>query len=146
MRRVLLVATVVCAILFAGCTSDSESNGNLTGSGSGNGSGSGSGATNTRAPDREATVSSADYSFEVPADLAIKSGEAIKITLTNVGKLRHELEVFTPAGDALGEIEPIKAGEKGEGVFTFAKPGIYTFVCGVDDHKARGMTADVKVS
>jgi uncharacterized cupredoxin-like copper-binding protein len=139
MRRVLVVVTVTAtaAALLVGCSK---------GNGSSTGSGSGSGATTGGTADREVPVKAVEYSFEAPEDIAIKSGETIKLTLTNGGKLKHELEVFAPDGDTLGEVPPTDAGKSGSVVITFKRPGTYKFVCGVDDHKARGMTMDVTVT
>jgi len=90
-------------------------------------------------------VKATDYAFELPANFTAKAGQKVNLTLDNKGTQEHELEVFDPAGKALGEIEPVAGGKKDAATFEFSAAGSYRFVCGVDDHEARGMVTTIAV-
>ena len=106
----------------------------------------GSGGPAAKAPDHEAEVEAKDYAFEGLDGLTVKAGETWKLEMKNKGTVQHELEVLGPDGKPLGEVGPTGAGEEGEVVLTFDKAGTYTYVCGIDDHEARGMKGTFAVS
>jgi uncharacterized cupredoxin-like copper-binding protein len=95
---------------------------------------------------REVEVVATEYAFAPEGALAVAAGETVTIELANEGTVAHELEVFDPDGAAVGEVPPTPAGATGTVTVTFAEAGTYRFVCGIDDHEARGMTLDVPVS
>jgi plastocyanin len=66
--------------------------------------------------------------------------------MTNAGTLEHELEVFGPGGDVLGEVGPTAAGEDGDVVLDLEQAGTYRYVCGIDDHEQQGMAGTFEVS
>lgn len=96
--------------------------------------------------DRTIAVGAADYTFTLPAGTTIKRGETIAFTLTNSGTIQHEMEVFEPNGEALGEIGPTDAGKTGAVTLTFDETGTYRLVCGIEGHEAQGMVATLEVA
>ena len=96
--------------------------------------------------DRTIAVGAANYSFTLPEGATIAKGETIAFTMKNDGTLEHEMEVFLPDGDALGEIGPTKAGESGAVTLTFDEAGTYRLVCGIEGHEALGMVSSIEVA
>jgi uncharacterized cupredoxin-like copper-binding protein len=97
--------------------------------------------------DREVEFEAVDYSFKELDGFTAKAGEKIEFKMENKGTLEHEFEVFGPDGKtALGEIGPTKAGKEAEVVLELATPGTYSYVCGIDDHEARGMKGTFTVT
>ncbi len=105
----------------------------------------GGGAAATPVADRTMAVGAADYRFALPAGSKVMKGETIKFTMKNDGSIEHEMEVFLPNGDALGEIGPTKAGEMGSVILTFDRAGTYRLVCGIEGHEAQGMVSSIEV-
>lgn len=91
------------------------------------------------AVDREHEVTATDFAFAGMDGFTGKANETIEFYLQNDGKVDHEFEVLDPSGKALGEVEPVKAGEKGEGVITLGDAGTYSYVCGMAGHEEAGM-------
>jgi uncharacterized cupredoxin-like copper-binding protein len=85
----------------------------------------------------------------------LKSGTKVHISVTNTGKLPHEL-VLEKANCAKqcavliaghkAEIEHVKPGMTKSAVWTIAKPGKYTFTCRVPGHWMAGMRKTFTVS
>lgn len=94
---------------------------------------------------REVEVVATDYRFEIDTG-SIATGDTIKFEMRNSGTVEHEFEVLKPNGDALGEIGPTGPGADGSVVLTFDQAGDYVFVCGLEDHKDRGMTGSFTVA
>lgn len=86
-----------------------------------------------------------DYSYQGLDDLDLHSGETVEFEMVNEGTVEHEFEVFSPDGEVLGEIGPTAAGEEGKVVLTLSESGEYRYVCGIDDHEARGMAGTFTV-
>jgi len=105
----------------------------------------GAGGAPVRPADRAVALQAADYSFAGVENLSVRTGETIEFEMANRGTMDHEFEVIGPDGKTLGEIGPTKAGATGKATLTFATPGTYRFVCGIDDHEARGMTGTIVV-
>lgn len=99
-----------------------------------------------KAAGRDVQFSTRDFAYDGIASLRVQAGETIKFELTNKGPARHEFEVLGPDGSAVGEIGPTTSGSAGDVTITFAKAGTYTYQCGIDDHKARGMTGTFTVT
>ncbi|MGQ0431938.1 MAG: cupredoxin domain-containing protein [Microthrixaceae bacterium] len=93
----------------------------------------------------EIHVTASEYAFEGLDDLDVHAGETVTFEMRNAGELEHELEVFGPDGEVLGEVGPTAAGEEGKVVLTFEEAGTYRYVCDIDDHKDRGMTGTFEV-
>jgi uncharacterized cupredoxin-like copper-binding protein len=101
------------------------------------GSGGEQGAS--EAVDREHEVTATDFAFSGMDGFTGKAGETVEFYLQNDGTVEHEFEVLDPDGKALGEVEPVAAGKKGEGEITFGDAGDYTYVCGIAGHEEQGM-------
>lgn len=97
-------------------------------------------ATTQAAVDRTVTFDAFDYGYTGLAGFSATVGETIEFTMTNVATdMQHEFEVSGPDGNVLGEVGSTDAGRTGTVVLTFTKPGTYTYLCGIDDHAAKGM-------
>ena len=107
---------------------------------------SGSGGVAAPVADRTIAVGATSYAFDLPAGTKIAKGEAITFTMKNDATIEHEMEVFLPDGDALGEIGPTKAGETGMVTLTFDTAGTYRLVCGIEGHEAQGMVSSIEVT
>ncbi len=95
--------------------------------------------------DRKVDVSAEEYAFAGLAGFTGKVGEKIEFTLNNAGTTEHELEILDPSGTNIGEVGPTASGKDGEVIVTFAKPGTYTYLCGIADHADRGMKGTFEV-
>jgi len=96
--------------------------------------------------DREVEVEAKEYQLEGLDKFTAKAGEKIEFKLENQGTTEHELEIFGPDGKEVGEVSPVKPGATGEAVITLAKPGTYTYKCGIGDHADKGMKGSFTVS
>jgi high-affinity iron transporter len=106
----------------------------------------GSGGPAAKAPDHEVEVEAKEYAFSGVSGISVKAGETVKFELENKGTVQHEFEVLGPDGKALGEIGPTDPGKDGEVVLTFGTNGTYRYVCGIEDHEARGMKGTFTVA
>jgi uncharacterized cupredoxin-like copper-binding protein len=96
--------------------------------------------------DREVEVEAKEHKLEGLDGFTAKAGEKIEFKLENKGATEHELEIFGPDGKVVGEVSPVKAGTTGEAVISLAKPGTYTYKCGIGDHADEGMKGSFTVS
>ncbi|MFD4975493.1 cupredoxin domain-containing protein [Streptomyces sp. NPDC058424] len=96
--------------------------------------------------DREVEVEAKEYALEGLDKFTAKAGEKIEFKLENKGTTEHELEIFGPDGKEVGEVSPVKPGATGEAVIALAKPGTYTYKCGIGDHADKGMKGSFTVS
>jgi plastocyanin len=106
----------------------------------------GAGGASPQAAGSEVELEAKDFAFEGLDDFTAKAGDTVKFEMRNEGPAEHEFEVFGPDGKALGEIGPTPKDEDGEVTLTLATPGTYRYVCGIDDHEARGMKGTFTVS
>jgi iron uptake system component EfeO len=108
----------------------------------------GSGGGESKAADQKVDINAFEYAFTGLEQFAPKAGERVTFELKNpsTNKEEHEFEVFGPDGKAIGEVSEVKPGGEGETTLTLDKPGTYTYECGVDDHKAKGMRGTFTVS
>jgi uncharacterized cupredoxin-like copper-binding protein len=105
----------------------------------------GEGGESAPATGREIEIVGRDYAFDgVPTGLA--AGETITFELENDGLAEHELEVFGPDGEAIGEVGPTPPGQTGKVTLTLDEAGTYRLVCGIDDHESLGMVAELEVN
>jgi uncharacterized cupredoxin-like copper-binding protein len=86
-----------------------------------------------------------DYDYDGLDALDIEAGQAVEFEMTNVGSEEHEFEVFDPSGEVLGEVGPTAAGDRGSVILELPDAGTYRYVCGIDDHEARGMVGTFDV-
>jgi uncharacterized cupredoxin-like copper-binding protein len=104
-------------------------------------------ATTEAAAGRTVAFEAFDHGYTGLDGLAVTKGETIEFAMTNTATdEQHEFEVLGPDGNALGEIGPTDPGKTGTLVVTFESPGTYTFVCGITDHEAMGMTGTFTVT
>ena len=107
----------------------------------------GSGGTATPKPTRTVTIEAMDYSYGGLADMAFAKGETVEFRLHNEApEEKHELEIFGPDGNALGEVGPTKPGATGHVVVTLDESGTYRVNCGIDDHASKGMKGTFTVT
>jgi uncharacterized cupredoxin-like copper-binding protein len=104
-------------------------------------------ATTLAAADRTVAFDAFDYGYTGLDGFTVKVGETIAFTMTNVAPdMQHEFEVSGPDGNVIGEVGPTDAGQTGTVVLTFSEPGTYTYLCGIDDHAAKGMKGEFTVT
>ncbi len=107
---------------------------------------SGSGGRGPARPDTTIGVSATDYRYHGLRGRVIAAGSTVAIRLRNDAAVEnHELEIFGPDGQAVGEIGPTAPTKTGRVVLTFGQTGEYEFVCGVEDHEERGMRGRFRV-
>ena len=105
----------------------------------------GSGGSAAEAADRTVKLGATEHAFSGMEGFSAKVGETVEFEMANQGTEEHEFEVLKADGTALGEIGPTKPGSEGKATLTFAEPGTYRFVCGIDDHEALGMAGTFTV-
>jgi uncharacterized cupredoxin-like copper-binding protein len=107
----------------------------------------GSGGTATAEPTKTVTIEATDYSYDGLDGITFSKGETVEFRLHNEApEEKHELEVFGPDGDALGEVGPTKPGATGRVVLTLTEAGTYRLNCGIEDHAEMGMKATFTVT
>lgn len=81
----------------------------------------------------------------IPNEISVDAGRRVRIQLTNKGDMEHNIEVELPTGEQeLGQ--NLQPGEQGELEFTApAERGTFVIYCPVDDHREKGMTAQLIV-
>jgi uncharacterized cupredoxin-like copper-binding protein len=106
----------------------------------------GSGGSAAKEASREIEIDAKEYSYSGADQIHGVKGETVKLELKNEGTVEHEMEVFGPNGEDLGEVGPTKAGAQGNVTITFDKSGTYVLKCGIEDHETKGMKASFTVS
>lgn len=76
-----------------------------------------------------------------PDKLTIKANKKVTLTFTNLDDERHTFEIDGIEGIGLGILPNSEATFE----FTIDQPGTYPIFCGVDDHRERGMVAELTV-
>jgi plastocyanin len=93
------------------------------------------------------TIEATDYSYGGLEGMSFTKGETVEFRLHNEAPAeKHELEIFGPDGDALGEVGPTKAGATGHVVVTLTEAGTYRVNCGIEDHADKGMKGTFTVT
>lgn len=104
-------------------------------------------ATTQPTPDRTVAFDAHDFDYTGLNALTVRQGETVEFVMTNdAPDEEHEFEVSGPDGAVLGEIGPTAPGATGRVVLTLDRPGTYTYVCGIADHEAKGMTGSFTVA
>lgn len=107
----------------------------------------GGGGTATAKPTRTFTIEAMDYSYGGLEAMSFTQGETVEFRLHNEAPAeKHELEIFRPDGDALGEVGPTKPGATGHVVVTLTDVGRYRVNCGIEDHADKGMKGTFTVT
>jgi uncharacterized cupredoxin-like copper-binding protein len=105
----------------------------------------GAGGSASKAADRTVEILASDYTFTGVDTVHAAKGETIALALKNQGTVEHEMEVFSPDGNAINEVGPTKPGAAGTVTITFDKGGTYVLKCGIEDHEQRGMVSSLIV-
>jgi uncharacterized cupredoxin-like copper-binding protein len=107
----------------------------------------GGGGTAAATPTKTVTITAIDYQYEGLADLQLAKGDVVEFRLhNNAPEEKHELEIFGPGDEELGEVGPTEPGATGRVVVTLDRAGTYRVNCGIDDHATKGMTGTFTVS
>lgn len=109
---------------------------------------------------REIAIGLHDSMRFSPERLEVREGETVRLKLTNEGKVMHELVLGTepslrehaaamrqnPAmAHADAHAVHLAPGDQGELVWTFNRPGLYTYACLLPGHFEAGMSGTVEV-
>lgn len=88
----------------------------------------------------EITVIGKEFSF-LPSEIAVKSGQKVKIIFENKGKNSHDLVI-----DDLGvRTKIVGAGQTDVVEFVASRSGTFDIICSVPGHKEAGMQGIFKV-
>jgi len=109
---------------------------------------------------RRVTVRMSDRMRFTPDRLQVRLGETLRITVHNDGALLHEFVIGTPAAldehaalmlrfPGMEHDEPymahVPAGQQGELVWQFNRPGRFRFACLIAGHYQAGMVGQITV-
>lgn len=94
--------------------------------------------------DRVVDVTARDFAFANLGQLAtaggqVYAGEEVVFRLTNDGPSAHTFAVDGPDGRRVFALARVAAGATARGTFTAPRGGVYTYVCVLPGHAARGM-------
>lgn len=90
---------------------------------------------------REIVVEASEYKFN-PAEVHVKKGETVKITLKNAGRMNHDWMVENMGGASL---DIVGAGQTGSITLTPSQKGTFTTYCSVGNHRQMGMVGKLIV-
>lgn len=117
-------------------------------------------AGNAKAVQRTITLRMGDDMRFAPAHIEVREGETVRLMVQNRGQLLHEIVLGTQASLAqhaemmlkhpgMEHDEPymahVKAGHKGDLVWTFNRPGRFDFACLIPGHYQAGMVGTINV-
>ncbi|GAA4417760.1 hypothetical protein GCM10023090_01790 [Acidovorax lacteus] len=109
---------------------------------------------------RTITVRMTDDMKFAPATITVTEGETLRIRAVNAGQVLHEIVLGTQAElDAHAELmrkhpnmehdEPymahVEAGQRGDIVWQFNRPGTFAFACLIPGHYEAGMRGTITV-
>jgi plastocyanin len=149
MRRIALIAAALAALLLSACGSDDNTSGSSGSSGSSNTGGSGYG----KSSGSSSSSGGGGATLKIAADpngakkftesaLSAKAGK-VTIQFSNQSQLPHAVEI---EGNGLEEQQTETVTGKDAAPLTVdLKPGVYTFYCPVDGHRAAGMEGKLTV-
>ncbi|MFI8617633.1 plastocyanin/azurin family copper-binding protein [Acidovorax sp. NPDC077693] len=118
-------------------------------------------AGDARAVARTITIRMTDDMRFTPSRIVVREGETVRLRAENKGRVLHEIVIGTRADlDAHAELmarhpgmehdEPymahVGAGQKGDIVWQFNRPGEFDFACLIPGHYQAGMTGTITVS
>lgn len=136
-KSIILSLLVMLALTLAACGGGAATPTNTGETG-------GTDTTTEEAPEAvepaDVTVVGLDIKYE-PAEVTVKAGQPVNLTLDNQGALEHNLtwdentELFLTT----------MAGESATGEITFDTAGTYGFHCTVAGHKEAGMVGTITV-
>ena len=117
-------------------------------------------AGSPQAVQRTITLRMGDDMRFAPAHVELREGETVRLVVHNQGQLLHEIVLGTQASLAqhaemmlkhpgMEHDEPymahVKAGRKGDLVWTFNRPGRFDFACLIPGHYQAGMVGTINV-
>ena len=117
-------------------------------------------AGDAKAVQRTITLRMTDDMRFTPHKIEVREGETVRLRAQNRGKVLHEIVLGTKADlDAHAEMmarhpgmehdEPhmahVAAGQRGDIVWTFNRPGTFDFACLIAGHYQAGMTGTITV-
>ena len=117
-------------------------------------------AGDAKAVQRTITLRMTDDMRFAPHKIEVREGETVRLRAENRGKVLHEIVLGTKADlDAHAEMmarhpgmehdEPhmahVAAGQRGDIVWTFNRPGTFDFACLIAGHYQAGMTGTITV-
>lgn len=117
-------------------------------------------AGDAKAVARTITIRMTDDMRFAPNKIEVREGETVRLRAENRGKVLHEIVLGTKADlDAHAEMmarhpgmehdEPhmahVAAGQRGDIVWTFNRPGTFDFACLIAGHYQAGMTGTITV-
>lgn len=117
-------------------------------------------AGDAKAVRRTITLRMTDDMRFAPHKIEVREGETVRLRAENRGKVLHEIVLGTKADlDAHAEMmarhpgmehdEPhmahVAAGQRGDIVWTFNRPGTFDFACLIAGHYQAGMTGTITV-
>ena len=117
-------------------------------------------AGDARAVRRTIAIAMSDNMRFTPASIEVNQGDTVRLTLTNTGKVMHELVIGTQQELSehaalmkrfpnMEHEEPYMAhvapGKTGEIIWTFNRPGDFDFACLLPGHFEAGMVGKILV-
>ncbi|MEX1168442.1 MAG: cupredoxin family protein [Hydrogenophaga sp.] len=118
-------------------------------------------AGDAKAVKRTIAIAMGDNMRFTPARIEVNQGDTVRLTLSNTGKVMHELVIGTQKELAehaelmkrfpnMEHEEPYMAhvppGKTGEIIWTFNRPGTFDFACLLPGHFEAGMVGKIVVS
>jgi len=91
-------------------------------------------------------ITATEYMFGADSATTITPGELVQFRLLNEGALIHELQILDDKGRLIDRVDQLDPGMAGTVAIEFDEPGLYQFVCDIDDHLSRGQRATFRVS
>ena len=117
-------------------------------------------AGDAKAVARTITLRMTDDMRFTPSHIAVREGETLRLRAENKGQVLHEIVIGTKADldqhaammakhPGMEHDEPhmahVKAGQTGDIVWTFNRPGNFDFACLIAGHYQAGMTGTITV-
>ena len=118
-------------------------------------------AGDAKAVTRTITLRMTDDMRFTPSHIAVREGETLRLRAENKGQVLHEIVIGTKADldqhaammakhPGMEHDEPhmahVKAGQTGDIVWTFNRPGNFDFACLIAGHYQAGMTGTFTVT
>jgi uncharacterized cupredoxin-like copper-binding protein len=122
-RKLVLCLAIVALPLVAACSGGATS-------------------TGASAADGKVTLTALDTMKFTPANITVKAGQPVQLTLENKGKVVHDVLVDAAGQPVAIAVQP---GDQGTASFTITQPGTYGFYCAQAGHREAGMKGTITV-
>ena len=96
-------------------------------------------------PTKTIEIVATEYQFAGDSGDRILAGEVVLLRMRNEGEENHELQVLDGNGRLIDRTVEVVPGSSGEVTIAFEEPGVYQFICDVDDHLTRGQKLSFEV-